>query len=136
MAERHDQRQTRRRNGQCAADHRIRQHMGTAHSRPSHDAKHGNPDASGHQGQGAGHLSGYVYIDLHNITPSDYVEKAREFLAKSLILPPGYSIEWTGVYKYADEARARMWVIIPVTLMIIFGLLVLAFRSVSESVLT
>ena len=83
-----------------------------------------------------GHLSGYVYIDLQNITPSDYVEKAREFLAKSLTLPPGYSIEWTGVYKYADEARARMWVIIPVTLMIIFGLLVLAFRSVSESVLT
>src|SRR5438094_186363 len=83
-----------------------------------------------------GHRSGYVYIDLQNITPSDYVEKAREFLAKNLTLPPGYSVEWTGVYKYADEARARMRVIIPITLMIIFGILVLAFRSVAESVLT
>ena len=83
-----------------------------------------------------GRLSGYVYVDLQNITPSDYVEKAREFLAKNLTLPPGYSVEWTGVYKYADEARARMRVIIPITLMIIFGILVLAFRSVAESVLT
>src|SRR5207247_7605766 len=83
-----------------------------------------------------GHLSGYVYVDLQNITPSDYVENAREFLAKNLTLPSGYSIEWTGVSKYAAEARARMRVIIPLTLIIIFGLLVLAFRSVSESVLT
>jgi len=83
-----------------------------------------------------GHLSGYVYVDLQNITPSDYVEKAREFLAKNLTLPPGYSIEWTGVYKYTEEARARMRVIIPVTLVIIFGLLVVAFRSISESILT
>ena len=83
-----------------------------------------------------GHLSGYVYIDLQNVTPADYVEKAREFLAKNLTLPSGYSIEWTGVYKYTQEARARMRLIVPVTLAIIFGLLVLAFRSVSESILT
>src|SRR6059036_2646124 len=83
-----------------------------------------------------GHLSGYVYVDLQNITPSDYVEKARDFLAKNLMLPPGYSIEWTGVYKYTEEAWARMRVIIPITLVIIFGLLVVAFRSISESILT
>ncbi len=83
-----------------------------------------------------GHLSGYVYVDLQNVTPSDYVEKAREFLAKNLMLPSGYSIEWTGVYKYTEDARARMRLLVPVTLLIIFGLLVLAFRSVSESILT
>jgi Cu(I)/Ag(I) efflux system membrane protein CusA/SilA len=83
-----------------------------------------------------GHLSGYVYVDLQNVTPADYVEGAREFLGKNLVLPSGYSIEWTGVYKYTEEARARMRAIIPVTLAIIFGLLVLAFRSVSESILT
>src|SRR5262245_38318690 len=83
-----------------------------------------------------GHLSGYVYIDLQNVTPADYVEKAREYLAKNLMLPSGYSIEWTGIYKYTQDARARMRLIVPVTLAIIFGLLVLAFRSVSESILT
>jgi Cu(I)/Ag(I) efflux system membrane protein CusA/SilA len=83
-----------------------------------------------------GHLSGYVYVDLQKVTPADYVEKAREFLSKNLSLPAGYSIEWTGVYKYTEDARARMRLIVPVTLVIIFGLLVLAFRSVSESILT
>src|SRR6185436_7677816 len=84
-----------------------------------------------------GHLSGYVYVDLqNNVTAADYVEKARDFLAKNLMLPAGYSMEWTGVYKYTEEARARMRILVPVTLLIIFGLLVLAFRSVSESILT
>jgi Cu(I)/Ag(I) efflux system membrane protein CusA/SilA len=83
-----------------------------------------------------GHLSGYVYIDLQNVTAADYVDNARGFLAKNLSLPPGYSIEWTGVYQYTQDARARMRLIVPLTLLIIFGLLVTAFRSVSESILT
>jgi Cu(I)/Ag(I) efflux system membrane protein CusA/SilA len=56
-------------------------------------------------------------------------------LAKSLTLPPGYSIEWTGLYEYAAAARARLRVIVPLTIVIIFGLLVVAFKSVAESVL-
>jgi Cu(I)/Ag(I) efflux system membrane protein CusA/SilA len=83
-----------------------------------------------------GDLSGYVYIDLQNTTATDYVEKARDFLAKNLQLPGGYSIEWTGVYQYTTDAQARLRFIVPLTLIIIFGLLVIAFRSVSESILT
>jgi Cu(I)/Ag(I) efflux system membrane protein CusA/SilA len=83
-----------------------------------------------------GDLSGYVYIDLQNVTATDYVEKARGFLSKNLQLPSGYSIEWTGVYQYTTDARARLRFIVPLTLLIIFGLLVIAFRSVSESILT
>jgi Cu(I)/Ag(I) efflux system membrane protein CusA/SilA len=83
-----------------------------------------------------GNLSGYVYIDLQNVSAADYVEKARDFLAKNLSLPQGYSIEWTGVYQYTENARARLRFIVPITLVIIFGLLVVAFRSVSESILT
>ena len=83
-----------------------------------------------------GDLSGYVYIDLQNVTATDYVEKARDFLTKNLTLPGGYSIEWTGVYQYTQDARARLRFIVPITLFIIFGLLVVAFRSVSESILT
>ena len=83
-----------------------------------------------------GDLSGYVYIDLQNVTATDYVEKARDYLAKNLQLPGGYSIEWTGVYQYTTDAQARLRFIVPLTLAIIFGLLVIAFRSVSESILT
>src|SRR5438876_3566819 len=82
-----------------------------------------------------GKLSGYVYVDLQNVTASDYVEKAKGFLAQNLNLPVGYSMEWTGLYQYTELARARLRFIVPITLAIIFGLLVIAFRSVSESIL-
>jgi Cu(I)/Ag(I) efflux system membrane protein CusA/SilA len=79
--------------------------------------------------------AGYIYVDLQNVTGPDYVDGARTLLTKNLSLPAGYSIEWTGLYQYAAAARARMRLIVPLTLIIIFGLLVVAFRSVAESVL-
>jgi Cu(I)/Ag(I) efflux system membrane protein CusA/SilA len=83
-----------------------------------------------------GSLAGYVYVDLlQGVTGPDYVERAQALLAKNLMLPTGYSIEWTGMYEYANAARARMRVIVPITLAIIFALLVIAFRSVAESIL-
>jgi Cu(I)/Ag(I) efflux system membrane protein CusA/SilA len=82
-----------------------------------------------------GNLAGYIYVDLQDVTGPDYVDRAQAFLAKNLTLPTGYSVEWTGLYQYAAAARARMRLIVPLTLVIIFGLLMLAFRSVAESVL-
>jgi Cu(I)/Ag(I) efflux system membrane protein CusA/SilA len=82
-----------------------------------------------------GNLAGYIYIDLRDVTAPDYVDRAQALLAKNLMLPTGYSVEWTGDYQYAAAARARLRLIVPMTLLIIFGLLIVAFRSVSESVL-
>src|SRR5205823_8759567 len=65
----------------------------------------------------------------------DYVDRAQALLAKSVTLPAGYSVEWAGLYQYAAAARARMRLVLPITLLIIFGLLIVAFRSVSESIL-
>ncbi len=83
-----------------------------------------------------GSPAGYIYVDLlASVTGPDYVDRAKQSLAQNLTLPTGYSIEWTGMYEYATAARARMRLVVPVTLAIIFGLLIVAFRSVSESVL-
>ncbi len=83
-----------------------------------------------------GRLSGYVYIDLASgSTGPDYVERARHVLAEKISLPNGYALEWTGSYVYADAARARLRIVVPVTLAIIFMLLVMAFRSIAESIL-
>ncbi|MEO8314841.1 MAG: CusA/CzcA family heavy metal efflux RND transporter [Pseudomonadota bacterium] len=82
-----------------------------------------------------GELAGYVYIYLGQVTAPDYVKGAQQYLLKNLVLPLGYSIEWTGVYQYAQEARARLAIVVPVTLLIIFGLLLLAFRSFADSAL-
>jgi Cu(I)/Ag(I) efflux system membrane protein CusA/SilA len=82
-----------------------------------------------------GQLAGYIYVDLGNVTASDYVEKAKAYLGKNLTVPTGYSMEWTGLYQYTEAARSRLRFIVPLTLAIIFVLLMVAFRSVGESML-
>jgi len=81
-----------------------------------------------------GALSGYIYVDIQGVTATDYVQRAQRAL-KDMALPVGYSLEWTGLYEYTTAASARLRLIIPLTLAIIFGLLVMAFKSVSEAFL-
>jgi Cu(I)/Ag(I) efflux system membrane protein CusA/SilA len=80
-----------------------------------------------------GNLAGYIYVYLDGITASEYVERAREYLRTRLTLPPGYSMEWTGLYQYTEDARSTLRVVVPITLAIMFILLVLAFHSVADS---
>jgi len=82
-----------------------------------------------------GKLSGYIYVDLKDVTGPDFVERAQQVLAKSVTMPTGYALEWTGLYQYAAAARARLRIVVPLTLAIIFVLLIVAFRSVGESIL-
>jgi Cu(I)/Ag(I) efflux system membrane protein CusA/SilA len=82
-----------------------------------------------------GQLAGYVYVYLGKVTAPDYVARAKPWLEKQLALPTGVSLEWTGLYQYSVEARARLQVIVPLTLLIIFVLLLLAFRSLADSAL-
>ena len=53
-------------------------------------------------------------------------------LPEQVKLPAGYSIQWSGQYEYMQEARKRLNVVVPVTLVIIFLLLYLNFRNVIE----
>ena len=81
-----------------------------------------------------GELAGYIYVYAANtVTAPEYVERARRVLAERLQLPGGYSLEWTGVYQYAEEARSSLRVVVPLTLAIMFALLVMAFRSLADS---
>ena len=82
-----------------------------------------------------GQLAGYIYVDLDDVTPADYVEAAEPFLADNLELPVGYSVEWTGTYRYAAEAQSQLLFIVPLTLIIVFVLLMMAFRSWASSLL-
>ena len=79
-----------------------------------------------------GALAGYIYVYLEGTTAPDYAERAQKELA-ALTLPSGYAIEWTGLYQYAEEARSTLRIVVPITLAIMFGLLVIAFRSVADS---
>lgn len=80
-----------------------------------------------------GQRAGYLYINLNNITPTDYVAQAKNYLARHLDLPQGYSLEWTGTYRYAEQAKTQLRWIIPITLLLMFILLMAAFHSVAHS---
>jgi len=80
-----------------------------------------------------GELAGYVYVYLRDITAPEYVERAQEYLRANLMMPPGYSMEWTGLYQYAQDAQSKLRVVVPITLVIMFVLLLLAFRSMADS---
>jgi Cu(I)/Ag(I) efflux system membrane protein CusA/SilA len=82
-----------------------------------------------------GDLAGYVYVYLDAVTAPEYVERAQEYLRTRLTMPPGYSMEWTGLYQYAEDARSTLRIVVPITLAIMFALLVMAFRSIAHSAL-
>jgi copper/silver efflux system protein len=82
-----------------------------------------------------GELAAYIYVFLRDVTAPEYVDRAREHLRSSLSVPAGYSIEWTGLYQYAEDARTKLSLVVPITLVIMFALLMMAFRSFADSAL-
>jgi Cu(I)/Ag(I) efflux system membrane protein CusA/SilA len=80
-----------------------------------------------------GQLAGYVYVDTATRDVGGYVEAARAAIARDLQLPAGYTLQWTGQYEFQVRARERLQILIPIVFFIIFLLLYMTFRSVSEA---
>ncbi|MBT6150206.1 MAG: efflux RND transporter permease subunit, partial [Gemmatimonadetes bacterium] len=80
-------------------------------------------------------LNAWVYVDIRGIDVGTYVEAARAAVAHEIELPPGYSLTWSGQYEYMQRAEERLKLVVPITLAIIFLLLYLNFRSVTESLI-
>jgi len=70
-----------------------------------------------------GLLTAYVYVDLAGRDPSSYLEEARGRLAAAISLPSGYAIVWSGQYEAMARVRARLTLVIPLTLVCIVLLL-------------
>jgi Cu(I)/Ag(I) efflux system membrane protein CusA/SilA len=79
-----------------------------------------------------GRLFAYVFADTARPI-EDYVQDARKAVQANVKLPPGYRLEWAGQYRYLERAKARLAVVVPVTLAIIFLLLFINSRSAVES---
>ena len=80
-------------------------------------------------------LNGWTYIDIEGVDVGTYVEAAQAVVAERLTLPAGYSVTWSGQYEYMERAKARLYYIVPLTLLIIATLLYLSFRNVTEVVI-
>jgi Cu(I)/Ag(I) efflux system membrane protein CusA/SilA len=59
----------------------------------------------------------------------------QKAVVQQVALPPGYSIAWSGQFEYLERAAARLRMVVPVTLVIIFVLLLLTFNSAADALL-
>jgi copper/silver efflux system protein len=82
-----------------------------------------------------GQLAVYVFVDIKDRDLGGYVAEAKDAVAKEGQLPPGYSIGWSGQFEYLQRAEARLRIVVPVTLLIIFLLLYLNFRTLTETLI-
>ncbi len=82
-----------------------------------------------------GRLSGWIYVDARGRDLASVVHDLRERVGHMVTLPAGYSITWSGQFEYLERAAAKLKVVIPATLAIIFVLLYLTFRRVDEALL-
>ncbi|MGZ9722066.1 efflux RND transporter permease subunit [Rhizobium miluonense] len=82
-----------------------------------------------------GQLAVYVYVDIAGRDLGGYVAEAQQAVAKSLQMPPGYSVAWSGQFEYLERAEARLAVVVPLTLALIFLLLYLNFKALTETMI-
>jgi copper/silver efflux system protein len=82
-----------------------------------------------------GQLATYIYVDIRDRDLGGYVADAQRAVQGSIQFPPGYYVMWSGQYEYLERATARLKIVVPVTLLIIFLLLYLNFRSITETLI-
>jgi Cu(I)/Ag(I) efflux system membrane protein CusA/SilA len=80
-------------------------------------------------------LAVYIFIDFRDRDIGGYVADAQRAVASQVEFPPGYYVTWSGQFEYLERAKARLQIVIPVTLLIIFLLLYLNFRRVAETLI-
>jgi copper/silver efflux system protein len=79
--------------------------------------------------------SGWIYVDLRGRDLRSAVTDMQGAVARHVKLPPGYSVTWSGQFEYLERATARLKVVVPATLAIIFVLLFLTFGRADEALL-
>jgi Cu(I)/Ag(I) efflux system membrane protein CusA/SilA len=80
-------------------------------------------------------LSAYIYVDIRDRDIGSYVHDAQQAVRASVKFPPGYYATWSGQFEYMERAREKMKIVIPVTMAIIFLLLYLNFRRLTETLI-
>ena len=82
-----------------------------------------------------GQLAIYIFVDIANRDLGGYVAEAQAAVAASVEMPAGYSVAWSGQYEYLERARDRLMIVVPLTLALIFLLLYLNFKALTETMI-
>ncbi|HKA18783.1 MAG TPA: efflux RND transporter permease subunit [Blastocatellia bacterium] len=84
-----------------------------------------------------GRLSGYVYVDLDTSKRDigGYVADAKNLISKEVQLPAGYQLIWSGQFENMARVKERLFVVVPITIFLIFLLLYFNTRSVTKTMI-
>jgi copper/silver efflux system protein len=77
----------------------------------------------------------YIFVDFRDRDIGSYVAEAQKVVASQVQFPPGYYVTWSGQFEYLQRAKQRLQIVVPLTLLIIFLLLYLTFRRVTETLI-
>jgi Cu(I)/Ag(I) efflux system membrane protein CusA/SilA len=80
-------------------------------------------------------LAAYIYVDIRDRDVGSYVRDAQRAVAEKVKFPPGYYATWSGQFEYMERAKAKLAIVVPVTLAIIFVLLYINFRRLTETLI-
>jgi Cu(I)/Ag(I) efflux system membrane protein CusA/SilA len=80
-----------------------------------------------------GQIGGYVYVDVAGRDLGGYVSEAKRTVERQVKLPPGYHLEWAGQFEHLERATARLSVVVPFTLLIVFILLYVNTGSIAKT---
>jgi len=80
-------------------------------------------------------LSGWVYVDIRGRDLRSAVNDMQRAVGEQVKVPPGYSVSWSGQFEFLERATAKLKVVVPFTLLIIFVLLYLTFKRFDEALL-
>jgi Cu(I)/Ag(I) efflux system membrane protein CusA/SilA len=80
-------------------------------------------------------LAAYIYVDIRDRDIGSYVADAQKAVQEQVRFPPGYFVTWSGQFEYMERAKEKLKLVVPLTLVIIFLLLYLNFRRVSDALI-
>ena len=79
--------------------------------------------------------SGWVYIDVRGRDLASVVDDLRTAVSREVKLEPGITLSYSGQFEFLERANARLMLVVPATLLIIFVLLYLTFSRIDEALL-
>jgi Cu(I)/Ag(I) efflux system membrane protein CusA/SilA len=80
-------------------------------------------------------LAVYVFVDFRDRDLAGYVADARRAVQEKVVLPPGTYAVWSGQFEYLERAEAKLRIVVPATLLLIFVLLYLNFGRITETLI-
>ncbi|MDO8504209.1 MAG: efflux RND transporter permease subunit, partial [bacterium] len=80
-------------------------------------------------------LAAYIYVDIRDRDIGGYVADAQKAVRDQVKFPPGYYATWSGQFEYMERAKAKLAVVVPLTILIVFVLLYMNFRRLTETLI-